>query len=823
MADYPISNVPRRVQYVNSGVGPYAFAFEVLTQTDIAVYRGSTLLTLTTDYTVTINANGTGSVTLVAAGTGNITIVGARAIQRSSDYTTGGDLFASTLNTDLDSQTIFSQQLAEDVDLSIKVPVYAPSATGLTVNPEANKVLGWDSTGANLINIDAGTLATIATYATAYADVFVSNGSTVAYTLTRNPGSIYNLDISTDGVTQEPIRDYTLSGSVVTFTSAMPINSRIVIKYKEGLPNESGDSQDIRYVPAGSGAVTTTVQTKLRETVSVKDFGAVGDGVTDDTVAIQAALNSSALSVTVPNGTYKITATLTIGSNKSFVLSDGATITALATDLGTDPATSGPGIFPGFPRGYPMITNDDYVGGNQNIIIEGGNWIFTRDISIRAGAIVDFRTVTKGQVRNLNCDCPGTGLYTNSVGTIYALQCYYVSVLNCSVENSVGCHNFYFNETWWSKISGCSAKNTNDSTYTVDASPFCQVLNSYAYESAGSAISFNSKYGLVQGNTIDNSGPVRTIPGVGIGIVVGHPDLIWSGSHTKVIGNTIWGHAKSSAISIAQSPSTQNVVVANNTVEGIAGGPPSGNITNGISLVGENTSVTGNQIRNCVIGIRVAAGSSGNSITGNVVFANYRQGILVLSGRNTITGNTCYDNGQSGTAATAIGISLEDTTFSKNNVVNGNTCYDTGSNIQKVGINLATNVISNFISTNSCTGHTDADIFVASAGNLYLPSLLGSVYTTSPVQAVTVLDNTGTPSVLNAGPVVETGGTTSITDLLKGYRGQIVTIQAEHSVTVVNSTLIYLNGGTNFNMTSLDTLTLVRRGAQWLEVARSVN
>jgi hypothetical protein len=152
MADYAISNVPRRVVYANSGVGPYAFTFEILSQTDISVYRSSTLLTLTTDYSVTINANGTGSVTLVTAGTGNITIVGAKNIQRTSDFTTGGDLFANTLNDELDNQTIFIQQVAETAERGLKAPVTDPTDIAMTLpakDGRKGKVLAFDSTTGN--------------------------------------------------------------------------------------------------------------------------------------------------------------------------------------------------------------------------------------------------------------------------------------------------------------------------------------------------------------------------------------------------------------------------------------------------------------------------------------------------------------------------------------------------------------------------------------------------------------------------------------------------------------------------------------------------
>jgi hypothetical protein len=68
--------------------------------------------------------------------------------------------------------------------------------------------------------------------------------------------------------------------------------------------------ESVTYTQGASGSVQTTVQAKLQESVSVKDFGAVGDGVADDINAIQNAIihavNSNNFQVFFPAGTYLI-------------------------------------------------------------------------------------------------------------------------------------------------------------------------------------------------------------------------------------------------------------------------------------------------------------------------------------------------------------------------------------------------------------------------------------------------------------------------------------------------------------------------------------
>ena len=93
------------------------------------------------------------------------------------------------------------------------------------------------------------------------------------------------------------------------------------------MPMTKPTSEQVTFLAAGSGASQRTVLDKLRDVVSVKDFGAVGDGVADDTAAINAAIARAAATVggaigaTVyfPPGTYLISSTITMPNRVGLV------------------------------------------------------------------------------------------------------------------------------------------------------------------------------------------------------------------------------------------------------------------------------------------------------------------------------------------------------------------------------------------------------------------------------------------------------------------------------------------------------------------------
>jgi len=90
----------------------------------------------------------------------------------------------------------------------------------------------------------------------------------------------------TDAVAYKFVLKTSVAVTIATYDNVTGNSSGIYAAFAA-----SSGSSLVGYTQGGTGAVATTVQNKLRQTVSVKDFGAVGNGTTDDTAAITSAFN----------------------------------------------------------------------------------------------------------------------------------------------------------------------------------------------------------------------------------------------------------------------------------------------------------------------------------------------------------------------------------------------------------------------------------------------------------------------------------------------------------------------------------------------------
>jgi hypothetical protein len=149
---------------------------------------------------------------------------------------------------------------------------------------------------------------------TATAGQTVFNLTTMSYA----PGT-NSLSVFVDGVNQYgPGAQYAYletDSDTVTFVNGLHVGAEV--KFTTSQLNSSGlqaNAFQVSYTPPFTGSVGTNVGDKLAQYVSVKDFGAVGDGVADDTAAIQSAVNNFVGEgcLFFPEGTYNITSPIVI-------------------------------------------------------------------------------------------------------------------------------------------------------------------------------------------------------------------------------------------------------------------------------------------------------------------------------------------------------------------------------------------------------------------------------------------------------------------------------------------------------------------------------
>jgi hypothetical protein len=236
-------------------------------------------------------------------------------------------------------------------------------------------------TGGKLYTYLAGTTTPTPTYTTSAGNVARTN-PIVLDAAGRVPGS------GEIWVTVGVVYKFVLTDS----------NDVLIGTYDNVTSSFNTDASLVSYTPAGAGAVTTTVQAKLRQTVSVQDFGAVGNGVANDTAAINLALAAST-NVVIPKGTYAVNATLTIPANTTLVIQ--GTIQPFANPAST----------------IPFFTA---TGSNVNIIFEGGKIDglsttysnFQTGIYASGGATTRLSNinVSNGNFQNIGIDNGGTAI-----------------------------------------------------------------------------------------------------------------------------------------------------------------------------------------------------------------------------------------------------------------------------------------------------------------------------------------------------------------------------------------------------------------------------
>lgn len=139
-------------------------------------------------------------------------------------------------------------------------------------------------------------------------------------TMTYQPGT-GSLSVFVDGVNQYgPGAQYAYvetNASTVEFVSGLHVGASV--KFTTTQQQNAGvvDSSQVTYDPPFTGSVVTNVENKLAQIVSVKDFGAVGDGSADDTNAFIAAL-AAANAVMIPaNFILKITSRINLTTSKT--------------------------------------------------------------------------------------------------------------------------------------------------------------------------------------------------------------------------------------------------------------------------------------------------------------------------------------------------------------------------------------------------------------------------------------------------------------------------------------------------------------------------
>lgn len=173
---------------------------------------------------------------------------------------------------------------------------------------------------------------------------------TLSFTSQTDTDEAYLVTI--DGVVQTPTTAYSVDSTTnkITFTSAPPTSASIVV-----VPLGTSPSANDAEVTAAGSTTARTLAARASDVVNVKDYGATGDGSTDDSTSINAAIAASKTTsgkLYFPDGVYVIKSTVTFtGQRQDVEMSSNAM-------LKWEGSTTGPAVRIG--DGSTLTQNNNY-------------------------------------------------------------------------------------------------------------------------------------------------------------------------------------------------------------------------------------------------------------------------------------------------------------------------------------------------------------------------------------------------------------------------------------------------------------------------------
>ena len=230
-----------------------------------------------------------------------------------------------------------------------------------------------------------------------------------------------------------------------------------------------------------TNSVGSTVHNKLQESVSVKDFGAVGDGIADDTAAIQAAINATT-AIYIPQGIYKVTGTITLKSNLSIIM-DKTTVIDFST-AGAVPCFYATGTV-----ASSLLLTSNATENSSTVVLANTSSLAIGDmLRLSADTVFDpARTSTR--IAEL---VYVSALTLTDITTTTPIQDTYTTVDIAKIEKITPIENVYI---YGGKIVGSSTANSGDFGVQVIYGSNIIVENVYFYDIDFAMIQFNNCVG----------------------------------------------------------------------------------------------------------------------------------------------------------------------------------------------------------------------------------------------------------------------------------------------------------------------------------------